>query len=74
MDTKITGKLLESLAYFYTNTNRWDLEKAGIIAAGKSGDKGWERFNHNFDIFILKLSSDQQIALAGLAQKYISGL
>lgn len=68
---KITGKFLESLAYFYTNTNRWDLEQVGIIPAGKSGDKAWERFNHNFDIFILKLSDEQQNALAGLAMRYI---
>jgi hypothetical protein len=70
----ITGKTLETLAYFYTNTDRDTLEDAGIIEKGPSGDTGWKRFNHNFDIFILKLSDEKQEALAGLVNKYFRAI
>lgn len=65
-----TRKTLETLAYFYTNTDRSTLEDVGIIKKGPSGDTGWNRFNHNFDIFILKLDDEKQEALACLVNKY----
>lgn len=66
-----TPTLLTDLAYFFTNTDRQALELAGIIKSGKSGDDKWERFNHNFDIFILKSDDKQLEALANLANAYV---
>ncbi|TAX57149.1 hypothetical protein ELI01_18910 [Rhizobium leguminosarum] len=74
MSSMVTGKTLETLAYFYTNTDRSTLEDAGIIQKGPSGDTGWNRFNHNFDIFILKLDDEKQEALAGLVNKYFRAI
>lgn len=65
-----TPKLLTDLAYFFTNTDRSTLEKAGIIPEGKTGDDRWKRYNSNFDIFILKCNPDQLEALVGLANRY----
>lgn len=69
--TKLTPAFLEGLAYFYANTDRAELVDAGLIAPGKSGDDGWKRFNHNFDIFILKLSSEKQEKLSDLMQRFL---
>jgi hypothetical protein len=74
MSSIVTGKTLENLAYFYTNTDRSTLEDAGIIQKGPSGDTGWKRFNHNFDIFILKLDDEKEEALAGLVNKYFRAI
>lgn len=65
-----TAKMLRDLAYFYANTERSRLESAGLVQAGKSGDVQWERFNHNFDTFILKLSDEKLTQLASMATKY----
>ncbi len=67
-----TPKMLTDLAYFFTNTDRSALEQAGIINPGKSGDDKWKRYNHNFDIFILKSDEQQLTALAKLANGYVS--
>jgi hypothetical protein len=64
-------ELLTNLAYFFTNTDRQTLEESGIIQPGRSGDDKWERFNHNFDIFILKSDNKQLQALANLANAYV---
>jgi hypothetical protein len=64
-------RVIRMMAYFYSNTNRWDLEAAGLIPEGPSGDMLWKRFNHDFDVFILKLSDDKQEALAALMSRYI---
>lgn len=69
---RITASLLKMLAYFYANTSRWELEDIGIIPKGSAGDKQWERFNHNFDIFILKLSDEQCGLLAKFMDSYVS--
>lgn len=66
-----TPEMLTNLAYFFTNTDRQALEEAGIIQPGRSGDDKWERFNHNFDIFILKSDDKQLEALAKLANAYV---
>lgn len=65
-----TPKMLTDLAYFFTNTDRAALEQAGIIQQGKAGDEKWKRYNHNFDIFILKSDEPQLAALAKLANDY----
>ena len=65
-----TGEMLKELAYFYTNTDRSMLEEKGLIQTGKAGDGRWKRFNHNFDIFILKLSDDDRAVLAKMATDY----
>lgn len=67
---KFTGPMLNELAYFYTNTDRSALEAKGLIAKGSSGDTGWTRFNHNFDIFILKLSAENQAVLADMVNEF----
>ena len=65
-----TGEMLKEMAYFYTNTDRSMLEAKGIIQTGKAGDDRWKRFNHNFDIFILKLSDEDRTVLASMAADY----
>ncbi|CDN52501.1 Hypothetical protein RG1141_CH01360 [Neorhizobium galegae bv. officinalis bv. officinalis str. HAMBI 1141] len=67
-----TPKMLTDLAYFFTNTDRSALEQAGIINPGKSGDDKWKRYNHNFDIFILKSDEQQLTVLAKLVNDYVS--
>lgn len=61
----MTPEFLKDLAYAYTMTDRCDLEERGIIDAGPRGDMGWQRFNHDFDVFLLKLSTPNLIAMAG---------
>lgn len=61
---------LEMMAYFYANTDRAKLEAAELIPSGKAGDTAWKRFNHDFDIFILKLPSEKQERLAGMIDEY----
>jgi hypothetical protein len=68
--TTFTADMLKELAYFFTNTDRSMLEAKGLIRPGKSGDDRWKRFNHNFDIFILKLSDDDRAVLAAMATDY----
>lgn len=67
----ITPAFLTALARFYANTNRWDLEAAGVITAGPSGDVAWKRFNHNFDIFIIKLTDEKRTALVGMVNRFL---
>jgi hypothetical protein len=69
----VTANLLKELAYFYTNTDRSALEDAGLIQRGPEGDTRWKRFNHNFDVFILKLSDEEQRTLAAMANDYVGG-
>lgn len=69
----VTANLLKELAYFYTNTDRSVLEDAGLIQRGPQGDTRWKRFNHNFDVFILKLSDEEQGVLAAMASDFIEG-
>jgi hypothetical protein len=70
MSVRFTPDMLTELAYFFTNTDRQTLEQAGIIQPGKAGDDKWKRYNHNFDIFILKSNPDQLDALAKLVNDY----
>ena len=51
----ITATQLRDFAFFLSNTSRWELEKAGIITPGPSGDTAWKRFNNDFDVFVIKL-------------------
>ena len=69
--TTVTAELLEYMAYFYANTDRYTLERDGLIAEGKSGETGWKRFSHNFDIFILKLGPEKRAVLADLITRFI---
>jgi len=62
---------LRYLAYFYTNTDRSALENAGLIKPGKFGDDRWKRFNHDFDVFVLKLNDDELVTLTGLINDYV---
>lgn len=66
-----TPASLRYLAYFYTNTDRSVLEEAGLIKPGKFGDDRWKRFNHDFDIFVLKLNEDELVTLTCLINEYV---
>ncbi|TAV98464.1 hypothetical protein ELI24_08735 [Rhizobium ruizarguesonis] len=68
--TTFSANMLKELAYFFTNTDQSMLEAKGLIQPGKSGDDRWKRFNHNFDIFILKLSDEDRAVLAAMATDY----
>lgn len=70
----ITGTILKDLAHFYKNTDRDTLEAVGLIQKGPSGDTGWKRFNHDFDIFILKLSDEKREELATLINAYFASI
>jgi hypothetical protein len=67
----ITATQLRDLAYFLSNTSRWELEKAGIISQGPSGDTAWKRFNNDFDVFVIKLSAERLSALADMISGYL---
>ncbi|PDT55069.1 MULTISPECIES: hypothetical protein [Sinorhizobium] len=62
----ITATQLRDLAFFLSNTSRWELEKAGIITPGPSGDTAWKRFNNDFDVFVIKLSGEKLAALTDM--------
>ncbi|MDX0789260.1 hypothetical protein GOD70_22490 [Sinorhizobium medicae] len=62
----ITAAQLRDFAFFLSNTSRWELEKAGIIAPGPSGDTAWKRFNNDFDVFVIKLSAEKLKALTDM--------
>ena len=66
-----TPTTLRYLAYFYTNTDRSVLEDAGLIKTGKFGDDRWKRFNHDFDVFVLKLNDGELETLTGLINDYV---
>ncbi|RVE84735.1 hypothetical protein [Sinorhizobium meliloti] len=67
----ITATQLRDFAFFLSNTSRWELEKAGIITPGPSGDTAWKRFNNDFDVFAIKLSAEKLVALADLVNGYL---
>jgi len=67
----ITATQLRDFAYFLSNTSRWELEKAGIIAPGPSGDTAWKRFNNDFDVFAIKLSAEKLGALSDMINGYL---
>ncbi|ASP77439.1 hypothetical protein CN138_09270 [Sinorhizobium meliloti] len=67
----ITAAQLRDFAFFLSNTSRWELEKAGIIAPGPSGDTAWKRFNNDFDVFVIKLSAAKLKALADMIAGYL---
>ncbi|MDW9473176.1 hypothetical protein [Sinorhizobium meliloti] len=67
----ITATQLRDLAFFLSNTSRWELEKAGIITPGPSGDAAWKRFNNDFDVFVIKLSAEKLVALADMISGYL---
>lgn len=62
---------LKDIAFFLSNTSRWELEKAGIITEGPSGDTAWKRFNNDFDVFVLKLPADRLNALTDMINDYL---
>ncbi|RVH05059.1 hypothetical protein CN217_26525 [Sinorhizobium meliloti] len=67
----ITATQLRDFAYFLSNTSRWELEKAGIIAPGPSGDTAWKRFNNDFDVFAIKLPGEKLTALTDMINGYL---
>lgn len=67
----ITATQLRDLAFFLSNTSKWELEKAGVIAEGPSSDKAWQRFNNDFDVFVIKLSAAKLKALADMIAGYL---
>ncbi|ASP84284.1 hypothetical protein [Sinorhizobium meliloti] len=67
----ITTKQLRDFAFFLSNTSRWELEKAGIISPGPSGDTAWKRFNNDFDVFVIKLSAEKLKALTDMIADYL---
>jgi hypothetical protein len=67
----ITASQLRDFAFFLSNTSRWELEKAGIITPGPSGDTAWKRFNNDFDVFVIKLSAEKLSALADMISGYL---
>jgi hypothetical protein len=70
---QISSTFLKDMAYFYANTDRSKLEQGGLIQIGAGGDTAWKRFNHNFDIFILKLDDDKRHALTDMINSYCGG-
>lgn len=67
----ITVSQLRDFAFFLSNTSRWELEKAGIITPGPSGDTAWKRFNNDFDVFVIKLSAEKLGALSDMICGYL---
>ncbi|MDX0406915.1 hypothetical protein GOC62_18795 [Sinorhizobium medicae] len=67
----ITAAQLRDFAFFLSNTSRWELEKAGIIAPGPSGDTAWKRFNNDFDVFVIKLSAEKLAAMTDMIAGYL---
>lgn len=55
---------IKRLAYFLANTSMSELVEAGIITEGNNTQ--WSRFNHDFDVFVLKLPDDRRQKLADL--------
>lgn len=55
---------LKRFAYFLSNTSMSELVEAGVIAEGNNAQ--WSRFNHDFDVFVLKLTDDRRQKLAAL--------
>ncbi len=68
----ITSQILRKLAFFYSNTDRSTLEHAGIIQPGSGGDTAWKRFNHDFDVFLIKLDAAKLEALTALLNNYLA--
>lgn len=66
----ITADQIRELASFAGNCPRDDLERVGIIQAGKAGDHKWVRFNTDLSTFILKLTGDQLEAFTSLANRF----
>jgi hypothetical protein len=67
----ITASQLRDLAYFLSNTSRWELVKADIISEGPSGDTAWRRFNNDFDVFVIKLSGEELAALTDMINDHL---
>lgn len=67
----ITATQLRDLAFFLSSTSKWELEKAGVIAGGPSGDTAWKRFNNDFDVFVIKLPQQKRNVLAGMISGYL---
>ena len=55
---------LKRLAYFLANTDMSELVEAGVISEGNNDQ--WKRFNHDFDVFVIKLSDDRRQKLCDL--------
>lgn len=55
---------LKRLAYSLANTSMSELVEAGIITEGNNTQ--WNRFNRDFDIFIIKLPDDRRQKLCDL--------
>ncbi len=66
-----TPDILRKMAFFYSNTDRSALEASGVISCGGSGDTAWKRFNHDFDVFLIKLSPEKLEALTAMINEYI---
>jgi hypothetical protein len=60
----MTPEILRDFAYAAANTDRSELEDAGVLDRGNH--TGWDRFNGNLDIFIIKLSPSKLEAFAHL--------
>lgn len=54
--------LLKRFAYFLANTDMSELVEAGIITEGNTDQ--WKRFNHDFDVFVIKLPDDRRQKLS----------
>lgn len=55
---------LKRLAYFLANTDMSELVEAGVITEGNTDQ--WKRFNHDFDVFVIKLPDDSRQKLCDL--------
>ncbi|GAA4169297.1 hypothetical protein [Shinella granuli] len=55
---------LKRLAYFLVNTDMSELVEAGVISEGNNDQ--WKRFNHDFDVFVIKLPDDRRQKLCDL--------
>ncbi len=55
---------IKRLAYFLANTDMSELVEAGVITEGNTDQ--WKRFNHDFDVFVIKLPDDRRQKLCDL--------
>lgn len=60
---------LRALALFWSNVDRNDLEREGVLKAGANGGSDWGRFNDDPMTFIIKLPRERLDALADLIRR-----
>jgi len=62
----MTPQQILDFAYAWSNVERDELEKAGVMLPKQTGGSDWLRFNDDPMTFILKLPPDKLEKLAGV--------